>query len=44
VKTDGSSTGRFRDFFELDLPNGVDIVESDVPSIAMNAMATCLCI
>jgi hypothetical protein len=31
-------------FFEPDLPNGVDIVDKDVPSIAMKSMAASLCI
>jgi hypothetical protein len=41
-KTDGSNTSKLRDF-GIDLANGVNKGETDVPSIAMKSMAAFLC-
>jgi hypothetical protein len=42
MKTDGSRTGKFRDF-GFNLPNGADVGEINVPFIAMKSMEAFLC-
>jgi hypothetical protein len=44
LKTDGGITGKFTDFFDADLPNGIETLELDIPFITMNSMAAFRCI